>query len=304
VSYGTSRACGLAELLLQNSGLHLDGVILLGCALDFNTLDGTRDAMLPDCLMLPTYAATSWYHGRTMQGKTLDEVIDFSRRFALEDYAPALMQPSRLSAIQQQSFYRDLSELIGLPVETIQKYGARIDEQTFASEFFSSKRKRIGGLDGRYVGEISTIRGQDGEDPSYSDLYHAISPAFMDYLRNDLEIDRSLPRYNDYSFRAGFFWDWSTYDSGSTLPTRPNFMQRLRRTLVANSSMKVFIGSGLYDLRTPFAATEYTIDHLELPERFRKNFQFEYYEAGHGFIFDLKSLSKFKQDLIRFYAER
>ena len=68
--------------------------------------------------------------------------------------------------------------------------------------------------------------------------------------------------------------------------------------------MKVFMGSGYYDLRTPFAAAEYSINHLELPASYRKNFQIEYYKAGHGFIFDLASLTKFKRDAHVFYTGR
>jgi carboxypeptidase C (cathepsin A) len=103
--------------------------------------------------------------------------------------------------------------------------------------------------------------------------------------------------YIPFSQEAFFSWNWATFDSVNL----PSFLQRLRRTLVANPHMKVFIGSGYYDLRTPFAAVEYSINHLELPDSYRKNFQIEYYPAGHGFIFHLPSLKKFKQDLLQFY---
>ena len=66
--------------------------------------------------------------------------------------------------------------------------------------------------------------------------------------------------------------------------------------------MKVCVGSGYFDCRTPFAATEYSFDHLDLPESYKKNIQFEYYEAGHGFIFDYESLKKWKHDLTKFYG--
>ena len=65
--------------------------------------------------------------------------------------------------------------------------------------------------------------------------------------------------------------------------------------------MKVFVASGYYDCRTPFAATEYCFDHLELPLSYKKNIQFEYYEAGHGLMFDYASLKKWKKDLTKFY---
>ena len=104
--------------------------------------------------------------------------------------------------------------------------------------------------------------------------------------------------YEDFSYEAYVNWNWGTYDSWGL----PNFFQRLRRALISNPAMKVFVGSGYYDLRTPFAAAEYSIAHLELPKNYRENFQIEYYHAGHGFIFDQASLIKFSKDLRKFYG--
>ena len=66
--------------------------------------------------------------------------------------------------------------------------------------------------------------------------------------------------------------------------------------------MKVFVGSGYYDCRTPFAATEFCFEHLDLPDSYRKNIELKYYEAGHGFLFDYPSLQKWNRDLTDFYG--
>lgn len=303
-SYGTCRACGLAENLIGAYGIHLDGVILLSCALDFNTLDSGRDFSLPDLLAIPTYAATSWYHGRTMQDKTLDEVIEYARRFALEDIGAVEMQPTRLSPYEQKHLYQQLSDLIGIPVATLQRFQGRLSEPIYVREFMASDRRIIGGTDSRYIGDTSALAGEYIEDPSYKNFRTALIPSFMQYLEDELETSHLYPKYKIFSIAANHNWNWWTFDTFSPLPTRPNFMQRLRRSLVANPSMKVFIGSGYYDIRTPFAATEYSISRLELPEKYRSNFQFEYYEAGHGFIFDLVSLRKFRNDLGSFYGKK
>jgi len=41
------------------------------------------------------------------------------------------------------------------------------------------------------------------------------------------------------------------------------------------------VENGLYDFATPFFGAEYTMDHLDLPEKLRANIQMEYYNAGH-----------------------
>ncbi len=299
-SYGTCRACGLSESLMYTAGIYLDGVILLGSALDMNTLVSQRDSYLPDTLSIPTYAATAWYHGRSMQEKTLEEAVDHARRFALENYSAFMLQPSRLTAAEKTAFYQELADLIGLPLSTIQRYQARIDEHTYVSEFMASERKRIGGTDSRYIGDISTLTPQSHEDPSYRNFRPAFYPAFMNYMQNELETTSIFPKYRSFSIEALYTWNWWTYDNFTNLP---NFLQRLRRSLITNPHMKVFVGSGYYDIRTPFAAAEYSLDHLDLPSEYRKNFQCEYYEAGHGFIFDIPSLQKLKNDLTRFYAK-
>lgn len=301
-SYGTCRACGLAEALIGTSGIYLNGVALLGSVLDLNNEFFQRDNFMPECLLLPTYAATAWYHGRSKQDLPLKEVVEYARRFALDDYAPAMSQPTRLSQSQREAFYQELADLIGLPLDTIRRYRGRIPEHIYVSEFKAAERKLIGGIDSRYEGDISALVGEYNEDPSYRNFRPAFFPAFMQYMQTELDTSSLASKYKGFSSEAFYRWDWWTYDTFTNIPTRPNFLQRLRRTLVAHPAMKVFVGSGYYDIRTPFMTAEYSIDHLELPESYRKNFQFEYYEAGHGFIFDLPSLQKMRQDLRRFYG--
>jgi carboxypeptidase C (cathepsin A) len=299
-SYGTLRAAGLSEYLPGYLGIYLKGIVLMSCALDYNLLIQQRDLPLSDCFSIPTYAATAWYHGRTMQDKPVEEVVEHARRFTNDHYIPVMLQPSRLSPLQQTAFYKELAELIGLPVETIQQFEGRLSEESFIREFFAAERKQIGGIDSRYVGDVSSIGGEWYEDPSYRDRRQAFSASFFHYMQNELETTTPFPHYNLFSRESSCRWNYSTYDNPSGLPS---FMQRLRRALIINPNMKVFVGSGYYDIRTPFAATEYSLEHLELPDSYRKNFQVEYYKAGHAYIFDLASLQKFKKDLVKFYGK-
>ncbi len=296
-SYGTPRCCGLALNLLHYD-IVVSGVILHGCALDFSALQSERDRALGDLLLIPTFAATAWYHDRLWPEKSLSEVIDYARRFAYDEYAPVMLQPTRLSPFEKEAFYQRLSELIGLPIATIQRYNGRIDEMTYCSEFFAPERKRLGGKDTRYIGDVSFIDPDEDFDPSYLDSL-GIECAFNVYLQKELETSYPLNEYIGFSREALYNWRFSTYDSRG----EPNLFQRLRLALTINPLLKVFVGSGYYDSRTPFAATEYTFDHLDLPISYKENLQFEYYEAGHGFILDYPSLKKIKQDLVRFYGK-
>ncbi len=293
ISYGTTRCCGLSEYLRWAYDFSLHGVILLGSALDYSTLIAERNHPLPDSLLIPTFAATAWFHGRAAPGKTLEQVVSEARAFVYNDYLRHILFPYKLNAYEENVFYSGLASLIGLKEETVRRYCGRFDERLFTTEFMGEERKVIGGLDTRYVGDLSSPQRR-GEDPSYRDM-QGLGCAFNLYLQTELEMDRPLePPYVDYAHNR---WNFSTYDS----MTWPDVFQRLRRTLIHNPEMKVFSGSGYYDCRTPFAATEYCFNHLELPLSYQKNLQFEYYPAGHGFVFDLPSLQKLQRDLIRFY---
>ena len=94
-------------------------------------------------------------------------------------------------------------------------------------------------------------------------------------------------------------WDYT----GRNAFGYPNLMGALRQTLVVNPSMKVFAGCGYFDCATPFAATEYCLDHLDLPDAYRSRCQVEYYEGGHMFYLNPPARVKFKHDLIRFYED-
>lgn len=290
-SYGTVRCCGLSEYLLSYD-FSLHGLILLSSAMDYSTLLAQHNHPLPDCLLIPTFAATAWYHGRLWPDASLEETLDYARRFCYDDYAPVMLQPTRLSIQEQNAFYTRLAKLIGLSPETVRRYCGRFDEELYTTEFMASERRVLGGLDTRYSGDLSSIIRQ-WEDPSYRDMQGTWC-AFHSYLQQELETVYPFEPYVPYSQQ---YWDFSTHDSIAW----PDLFQRVRRTLVYNPSMKIFSGSGYYDCRTPFAATEYCFAHMDLPPSYKKNFQFEYYEAGHGFVFDALSLKKLKKDLVKFY---
>jgi carboxypeptidase C (cathepsin A) len=70
--------------------------------------------------------------------------------------------------------------------------------------------------------------------------------------------------------------------------------------MTTNRYLKVYVGNGYYDLGTPYFATEYTFNHMELDPEIRKNITMAYYEAGHMMYMHLPSLAQMKKDLTVF----
>ncbi len=67
-----------------------------------------------------------------------------------------------------------------------------------------------------------------------------------------------------------------------------------------NPHLRVFVANGTYDLATPYLATRYTFDHLELDESLRGHVTTTHYEAGHMMYIHDPSLAQLRRDLAAF----
>src|SRR2546421_1762932 len=86
-SYGTTRAAGLSEHLLEKQGISLNGIILISSVLNFQTIVNASGTDLPYPLFLPTYTAAAAYHKKLADDLTrdLDATLKEVQQFALND---------------------------------------------------------------------------------------------------------------------------------------------------------------------------------------------------------------------------
>ncbi|CAN5207110.1 hypothetical protein BH11BAC6_BH11BAC6_06690 [soil metagenome] len=71
-----------------------------------------------------------------------------------------------------------------------------------------------------------------------------------------------------------------------------------------NPNLKVLVLNGYYDLATPFFATEYTFDHMDLEKKLKQNITFKYYEAGHMMYILPAGAVAFKKDVADFITAK
>ena len=112
-SYGTTRAAGLAGLLVDK-GIALNGVVLISTILNFQTARFTRGNDLPYILFLPTYTASAWYHKKlpkALQKRKLRDVLAEVSHWAETDYSLALAKGDRLTQKERQSIVEQLAAL-------------------------------------------------------------------------------------------------------------------------------------------------------------------------------------------------
>ena len=55
----------------------------------------------------------------------------------------------------------------------------------------------------------------------------------------------------------------------------------LTQAMITNPRLLVEVENGYYDMATPFFATEFTMEHLGLPDALKGHVQQKYYESGH-----------------------
>ncbi len=295
-SYGTTRAAGLVEYLQNSFGMYLNGVMLISSILNFITAEFTPGNDLPYILFLPTYTATAWFHKKLKADlqKDLTSTLAKVKEFAFNEYSRALLQGNQLSAKDRTRIALKLSEYCGLPVEYIEQTNLRINIHRFVKQLRRSEHLTIGRLDSRFTGFDRDAAGEYNEvDPSYSAILGPFSSTLNDYIRKDLNYEVDT-RYEILS-NLHETWNYDSYQNQFV-----NMGENLRMAFQMNSNLKVIVCNGYFDLATPFFATEYTLNHIELPLEVQANIETRYYQSGHMMYIHLNSLKEISADLRKF----
>lgn len=294
-SYGTTRAAGISGYLADH-GISFNGVTLLSMAVDFQTLEWNKSNDLPYYLLVPTFNMIAAYHHKLSadlaqdMAKTRDEVM----RWCLNDYALALGKGDAMTPDEHRKVVDQLSRYLGLRPEVIEAHNLRIDVPTFTRELLLDQKLRTGRLDGRF-----TSPAPDDDrffDPASSAILPPYNSAFNNYLRTELNYKIDMP-YRVFAYDEPVFqkWDWGNAEEGF-----PSTASGLRDAMIKNPYMKVLVMEGFYDLATPFAAANWTMDHLNLDAQYRQNVSYATYNAGHMVYVDRAEHDKMRKDLVDF----
>ena len=303
-SFGTTRAAGVASVLEEDGQeMSLNGLILISQALDYSGSTSDLDNITSYLTYLPSMAATAWYHQKAGSGKTLEQFADEARKFAWNEYAPALYKGSHLPADQKKQIAQRLSYFTGLPQSYVELSNLRILIPRFRKELLRDKGLTLGQLDGRYTGKESdeaADRSTIGDAASYS-IGSAYTAALNHYLATKLTVEMDRP-YLTSNSELGSKWRWRDVPEGTYWePVYITVGRKLGDAMRRNKDLKVMVASGYYDLVTPFFDAEYTFSHFGiLPEQV----QMTYYEAGHMMYLHEPDLVKLTADIRAFLASK
>lgn len=272
--------------------------MLISVVLNFMTLGFHLGNDLPYILFLPTYASTAWYHKRLVPElqASLERLLAEVETFALGKYATALMQGDDLPPANHAEIAKQLSYYTGLSVDYIESTNLRINIYRFIKELLRDQRRTVGRLDSRFTGIDRDAAGEYHEyDPSYAIIQGAYAGTLNDYIRRELQFESDLP----YEIISERVHPWTFEENQNSYV---NVGETLRKAMSMNPHLRVFVANGYYDLATPYLATRYTFNHLQLDESLRGNVDMKHYEAGHMMYIHDPSLAQLKQDLDAFIA--
>jgi len=296
-SYGTTRGAALADKL-QGAGVALSGLILISCAMDLQSVVFCPANDLPYSLFLPAFANVSQYHGllKGALAKSPAAARAAAEAFVHDDYVAALQAGARLDGKARTRIARRIAELTGLPQALVEEKNLRVSELTYFFEALRPQGRIVGRLDARATGPMAASRTRDWEfDPGIEAIASPYTMAAMAYFGEQLGMSTEL-RYEVLAMDVHKGWDWNRGEAkGNSFATTS---RDLARALRRNPHLKVFVGSGRYDLGTPYSATDWSLAQLDAPAEVLARVQHHYYDAGHMMYTREEELTQLKADLV------
>lgn len=292
-SYGTIRAATMvAALHRQDPALRLQGVVLLGQALNMIETSQRPDNVVAYPVALPTLAAVACYHRRRPEPCTPEGSAREAAAYA-GLYLDALFRGRGLDEAARTAVAARLEALTGIARGYYLAHDLRISKERFRVELLRDQGKVLGRYDARYTAPRAADAGETvGPDAfsAVSDLYGKAVIAQLEHIGvADAARYRVIVRDDvDWHYGAGDspFNDWP-------------FMARLEAAMAQLPALRLFVGTGIYDLTTTTGAADYLFAQSSLPAARYRNVR---YPAGHVAYSDDASWAMLMRDLRAFLS--
>lgn len=287
-SYGTIRAAAVAnQLQKMPAPILLDGVILIGQALNIIEFSQRPANIISYAVSLPTLAAIAWSHGKAnAHGKSFDAFEDEVWLFARTDYLTALFQGAKLPDDTRHTIALHLEDYTGIPASYYLANDLVISKERYRRELFKDKGLLLGMIDARYAAPNPS----SGPAPDPAGIIpKAYETAFKDYLHDDLKV----ADIDDYATKDPVEGDWNYGGAASPFSDWP-FPKLLNEVFAANPKFHLMVMNGYEDTQTTVGAAQYLVDRSDWPA---DRVSLHFYQGGHTAYSVEDSLRRMTDDI-------
>lgn len=283
-SYGTLRALAMLDAQAKAGDPLPDGVALLSLA-----IGGSSGPVISDVVLLPTLAATAWYHGAIDRNdRTLEAHFNEALAFSRGDYASARLLGAQLPQARRDEIAKQMAALIGLPADVLGKNLLKLDGRQFMLNLLADKGLRTGQLDARTTRLISESNMHPPFDDPSMRMGTENGVLLEDYLTGELDYHLPSP-YRTLNLGINFKWNYGPTGFG-TVAYAPLFVAARQ----SKPDIKLFTAGGLFDITTPAEAGLFALDQAGIGPDQRSS---HVYAAGHSVFEDEAELAKLATDL-------
>ena len=306
-SYGTQRAAFVASAVHDRVPMPLDGIALLGQAVNIQEVAERPGNVVGALANLPYKAATAWFHGvGSQEYDAVEGAVEAALEYAWSDLALAMLEGTAISPSRLTRVTDHLQGMIGVDADELARSRLWISKPVFRSKLLKSRGLTLGAQDSRYALRASDDAfGEAGLDPSDTQLMPSYAAAVHLLIDNVLGLPASAP-YRVYDADAPKKWTWD--DAGSAQFMRMGnaspfhtyaYPARLSRWMKQAPSARLFIGTGIYDSLTTIGAADHLVRQWDLP---RQRVLSHWYRAGHMMYSDPNVATKLCSDLRAFVS--
>ena len=284
-SYGGYRVGRLVRMLQEDSGIGLNGAILISPALELTGLAGDDYGVVQWVDLLPTMAGGANFHGCSRAfpvGTPLAQVLAGAEEFASGDYSTFLIRGASLGAPERERTLSRLADLLGLPVELVTRAEGRVSPIVFARELLRHKRKVVGYYDVSITSTDPFPDRPDHEapDPTLAGISPAYTAAVNRQLRSEIGV-RTDREYRLLSLEVNQAWKEDTQRHFFAPPEGAT--DSFRYGMALNPHMRAFLTHGRYDMATPYYASDRLRNLMRFDPDTAGRLTVRHFEGGHMF---------------------